>query len=213
MKHLTPLITAALVILGLIGFVAFNATRVVPGRSVAAPLPIQATTAPASVTTTASPAPAFPGEAVYAGKAENRRLAVAIAVKGDKAAAYLCDGARVEAWLTGTAHDGRVELASAGKNAALVATLGADALTGTATLGTNEYRFAIGPAKKPAGLYRSKGATTTIGWIVLPDGSQVGLANTSGQESPAPPLDAASTTATVNGQVVTATPVTGETTL
>lgn len=205
MKQLTPLVTAALVLLGLAGFVAFNATRAHPGGAAAAP---PATTSPAPVTTTSRVA-ALPDEVVYAGKADSSKLAVAVAVKGRRVAAYLCDGAR-EAWLTGSAKDGHIDVTSANRNAGLSASIEGDALTGTTKLGANEYRFTIGVAKKPAGLYRNKNGTTTIGWIVLPDGSQVGVANTNGQETPAPPLDAASGTATVGGGPVSVSPVSGE---
>jgi serine/threonine-protein kinase len=41
------------------------------------------------------------------------------------------------------------------------------------------------------------------GWIVLPDGTQVGALNVDGQTQPAPALDVESGQATVNGTVVT----------
>ena len=51
--------------------------------------------------------------------------------------------------------------------------------------------FEIDEAKRPAGLYRARGSKTTIGWIVLPDGSQVGVQTTGSDSSAAPRLDAA----------------------
>lgn len=211
MKQLTPLFTAGLVVLALIGFMAFNATRA--GEEAAAPAaPTTVQAGPTTTTaTTARSAPGFPAEAVYAGKADDERLAVAIAVKGRKAAAYLCDGARVEAWLKGAVKDGRIEVASADGKAGLTALLDGGDVTGTATVGAQEYRFTLDRAKKPAGLYRGEDGSTTIGWIVLPDGSQVGIASAGSVAEPAPPLDADSSTATVNDRPVTAAPVSGDT--
>jgi hypothetical protein len=213
MKQLTPLITAALVVLGLIGFVAFNATRAVPSGSVAVPpvsLPAPVSTAPSATPT--QPAP-LPAEAVYAGKVEGGKLAVAIAVKGTKAVAYLCDGARTEAWLKGSAENGQIQVTAASGKASLTGGFDGSVVIGVAKVGVNEYHFTAGPAKKPAGLYRGKDGSTTIGWIVLPDGSQVGIANTGDDQQAAPLLDAGSGTATVNGRPLTAVPVSGDTPL
>ena len=51
---------------------------------------------------------------------------------------------------------------------------------------TTKLDFTIAEAKTPAGLYRARGAKTTIGWIVLPDGSQVGIQTTGEESSPGP---------------------------
>jgi len=75
------------------------------------------------------------------------------------------------------------------------------------------WQFTAPTAKKPAGLYRAapkvKGKQAKVGWIVQPDGSQVGILTTDEDPSPAPALDAAAGTATVDGAPVTAEPVSG----
>jgi hypothetical protein len=62
---------------------------------------------------------------------------------------------------------------------------------------------------KPAGLYRARGSKTTIGWIVLEDGSEVGIQTTSTVSS-APQLDPADPEVTVNGEKLDAAPVSGD---
>jgi hypothetical protein len=58
------------------------------------------------------------------------------------------------------------------------------------------------------------GISTRIGWIVLPDGSQVGIRNDGGTRTPAPTLDPATAQARdVNGEVVQADRVSGSTTV
>ncbi len=48
-----------------------------------------------------APPPAPAREGVFIGASENQ-IAVAIAIKGNRAAGYLCDGNKIEAWLEGT---------------------------------------------------------------------------------------------------------------
>jgi hypothetical protein len=69
--------------------------------------------------------------------------------------------------------------------------------------------FAISAAGQPAGLYRSSSSSRTIGWIVLPDGSQVGVDN-DGTPAAAPKLDPESRVANVDGVQVTAQPISGD---
>ena len=66
------------------------------------------------------------------------------------------------------------------------------------------YAFSVYTVKKPSGLYRAtadvRGATIKAGWIVLPDGTQVGsLESNADSAAPsataAPPLDVATGTA------------------
>ena len=104
------------------------------------------------------------------------RPRVAIAVKGDRAVAYVCDGRRLEAWLTGTFTTGQLALRSR-TGERLVGRATAKSAVGTFTLRGRTLHFAISAAGPPAGLYRSASNSRTIGWIVLPDGSQVGVDN------------------------------------
>jgi hypothetical protein len=233
-----PLVTAVVVVGGLVGLMTANAAGgfVTAGGPAPTPSPAGATqteqptteppaettTAPPLETTTAPPAeqptaeqppPAqFPGEVVYAGNAADVPLAIAVAVKGGDASAYLCDGANVESWLKGTAADGAVELVSADGSTTLDATLSGETLAGTVTVAGVPHEFTIGVAGPPAGLYRGENGETTVGWIILPDGTQVGIARTSTSEVPAPPLNPARGGATVGGAFVPAEKVTGDTT-
>jgi hypothetical protein len=130
-------------------------------------------------------------------------------VLGDKAAAYLCDGHDVESWLRGTVKGDEISLTSR-KGAALEAKLVGRTLRGKIEVNGDELKFAIKEAKPPAGLYRARGAKTTIGWIILPDGSQVGI-QTSGEESAAAPkLDPDNPEVTVDGESLQGEPVSGD---
>jgi hypothetical protein len=131
-----------------------------------------ATTTTAAVTTTA-PA-AYPSEAIYVGRDATRRISVAVAVRDGKAAAYVCDGKSLESWLTGTVSGATAMLTAGGDR--LVAELDADWLTVSGTVRGRAVHIRAKLASEPAGLYRLSGTNgTTIGWIVQPDGSQVGL--------------------------------------
>lgn len=215
-----PLVTAVVVLVGLAGFLVVNSVGglVVAGTSAAEPSatqpsgpPLTTSQTPAPTTTAVLAAPAFPTEVVYAGRANTGRLAIAVAVKGDQAAAYLCDGRSVEAWLRGTAAQGRVELSTQDGSGQLTAALDDRNLAGNASVGGREYPFAIGVADPPAGLYRGDDGSTTIGWIVLPDGSQVGIATTGDSSMPAPNLDPRDGAVTVDGRLIDADKVAGDT--
>ena len=214
-----PVITAVVVIGGLIGFMTVNsagglveANESAPAvETTAAPPPPTTTTTTEPTTTEAPPPPAFPAEVVYAGHATDSPIAVAIAVKGAAASAYLCDGAAVEAWYRGVAVDGRVDLATADGASRLQAALDGPNLTGSVTIGDQTVAFTIGVAAPPAGLYRGSDGVTTVGWIILPSGGQVGVANTDGQRAPAPELDPDEGGVTVDGRRVDAQKIAGDT--
>ena len=133
-------------------------------------------------------------------------------MKGGRAVAYVCDGRRVEAWLTGTFVSGRLALRSRAGDV-LTGNLTGGAVSGTVTVRGRQLRFAIDKADPPAGLYRAKttsnSAVSVIGWIILPDGTQVGIEN-DGTPGPAPQLDPASGNATVGGATVTADSIAGD---
>jgi hypothetical protein len=237
-----PLVTAVVVVAGLIGLMAANAsgglvtagdappgqenvaatgtdtTEAAPPATTTEQAPPPTTTTepappPASTTEPAAPPKArFPAEAVYAGRATGTKLAIAVAVKGDEAAAYLCDGARVESWLRGTAVDGVVSLKSKDGKTTLTGELIDKNVNGTVSIAGQKQQFSLAVAKAPAGLYRGKNGESTLGWILLPDGTQVGIARTASGTAPAPPLDPAKGSVTVNGTRVTAEKVSGETT-
>ena len=57
-------------------------------------------------------------------------MTTAVAVKGDQASAYLCDGAAVEDWLKGSAANGQLELTSKDGASSLTAKLEGKRLVG-----------------------------------------------------------------------------------
>jgi hypothetical protein len=68
----------------------------------------------------------------------------------------------------------------------------------------------VNEAKKPAGLYQARGPKPTVGWIVLEDGSEVGIQTASTDSSAAPLWDPADPEVTVNGEKDDAAPVNGD---
>lgn len=220
MKHWGPLITAAVVVLGLVGFLVVNTA----GGLVVAKEQQQAgagavppsTTAPPTTSappTTEEPESQFPAEAAYTGTAEQSEgLSLAIAVKGDKAAAYLCDGSEIEAWLKGSVNGGTVNVTASDDSAFLTATLLEDGnLEGEGEVAGQEFTFTLELAEPPAGVFRGESGTLTIGWIILPDGSQVGIATSPDGSGTAPELDPAQGSVEVGGLQIDAVPVTGDT--
>ncbi len=221
MGYRSPLVTLGATAVGLVALLVANSTQTGTTSPGTAATTAPATSAPpspdaATPTPTATPAPtptpaATPTQqvvAVYTGRTTGREATLAIAVKGNRAVAYVCDGRSVESWLTGTHAAGRLTLRSKSGDQ-LAGTLATGAVTGTVTVRGRQLPFTIDKADPPAGLYRGKTSSSTIGWIVLPDGSQVGIDN-DGTPAPAPALDPASGTATVGGTAVTAASITGD---
>jgi hypothetical protein len=151
----------------------------------------------------------FPDKVVYAGRAEDNAGAIAVAVLGDQAAAYFCDGRDVEAWFRGTVAGEDLALKSK-SGATLEAEYDGDHIKGSMKINTNTVEFEINEAEKPAGLYRSRGSTTTIGWIVLEDGSQLGVQTTGAGSTAAPQLDLENPQVTVDGENLSAAPINGD---
>jgi hypothetical protein len=99
----------------------------------------------------------------------------------------------------------------------VTATVNQQALLGSVTEGGTTLPFSAQLTTGQAGLYQSRrvvdGITTRIGWIVLPDGTQVGIRNNGGTRTPAPPLNPATTQARDGGQTIQAERVSGATTV
>ncbi|WIX99239.1 hypothetical protein QRX60_35035 [Amycolatopsis mongoliensis] len=217
MKHPGPLFTllAGVVLAGGIGIVtAVTGTGVAPVAGTAGAASVTSTTAapPPQATTSEAPKADAPARADYAGRVTGGGASVAVSVRDGHAIAYLCDGKKVEAWLQGVTVGGKLDLKGA-KNASLAGTFDATSVTGTVTAAGKTWQFTAPTAKKPAGLYRAtpkvKGKTAKVGWIVQPDGSQVGILTTDEDPTSAPALDPAASTATVDGASVTAEAVSG----
>jgi serine/threonine-protein kinase len=200
----TPLLT---LLGGLVLGVVLFATNLKAGGDDAPPAPAAAADASPSV----SPPPPAPTEApvnaVWAGHVASGTLA--ISVQDGVAVAYLCDGRSVEAWLKGTAVGG--ELSMTGKDGGtLIGTFTRSRASGVLTVRkTKTERFTVQTVKAPSGLYRAtgtvRGAQVEGGWIVLADGTQVGLVTVDGTARPAPPLDTATGVVTVDGAALTPT--------
>jgi serine/threonine-protein kinase len=123
----------------------------------------------------------------------------------------VCDGERLEAWLAGTAADGKLSLTAPAKaniDAELTGTFGNGRARGTISVEGEEFTFSVGVVKKPSGLYRStadvRGARLDGAWIVLADGTQVGLATYAGSTVPVAPLNTATRTTELYGERITA---------
>lgn len=235
--HRGPVVTALVVVAGLVGFMTANSAGALveanpdeKGVEVPAP-PGQAQGSqakpgekapespkeppkdePAPDKPDENPAPTFPAEVMYAGDATGSDVAVAVAVKGDQASAYLCDGAAVEDWLKGSAENGQLELTSKDGASSLTAKLEGKRLVGEVDIDGKATPFSIAVAEDPAGLYRGENGQTTIGWIIMPNGQQVGIANSAGEEAPAPELDPDQGFVTVDGMRVDAAKITGDST-
>jgi hypothetical protein len=223
-KHRSPLITLAAVVVAFAIMFTVNMLSGPPGNSsTAAAGPSAPATATADspspqqtaiATPSASPGESaedskFPNKVVYAGRSDDGTAAIAVAVLGDQAAAYFCDGRNAEAWFRGTVEEGDLSLKSK-SGATLQAGLDGDHIKGTVQVSNDTLRFEINEAKKPAGLYRARGSQATIGWIVLEDGSQVGVQTSGADSSAAPQLNPENPQVTVGGESLDAEPVNGD---
>jgi serine/threonine-protein kinase len=147
--------------------------------------PAAPTTAPAIVpTATASVYQAdVPAKADYVAQVNSGGAAVAISVHAGKAVAYVCNGHAVAAWYKGTAKGGKLNLT--GKNGArLDVSYRTGKATGSLVADGTKYTFSaplvhrVSSGHRPPGLYEATamvhGVPIKAGWVVLPNGSQVG---------------------------------------
>ena len=229
MKIKTPYITLLTgAALGAVLLVAsMLATPKAPASPAAAATPAPAATAPAapvqpspaSATPTATTVANVPARANYAGEVNGGGASVAISIHHGQAIAYVCNGSVIEAWLKGTAVGGHLTMTGKGR-ARLSATYRSKRAVGHVTAHGIRYTFSAPAVHKPSGLYRAiaivRGAKIKAGWIVLPDGTQVGsLESNADAAAPsatrAPRLDVATGTAQDGGTVLVATPISGVT--
>jgi len=144
-----------------------------------------------------------------------------VAVHGDKAIAYVCNGSTVEGWMRGKVEGDKLVLT--GKNQThLTASYHAGKVTGDVEAHGTDYSFSVPTvsksSSKSSGLYQAtavvQGKTIKAGWIVLGDGTQVGSVEIgeSGEKAvTAPKLDVATMTARIGNVVLHAVPVSGVT--
>lgn len=190
---------------------AADATESTPTPAAETPQP---ESSPTPATPQVDPTQADEPEPVtYVGYVDGGGASVAVIVTGDDAIAYVCDGAAVEAWLEGSAANGDLDLS--GANGSLTGSYDGASATGETTAGDQSWTFTIAEVAAPEGLYRfadtvAGGADVVAGWIVLPDGTQIGAVTSDGVTGPAPELDPASGTAILEGETVTAVRQGGE---
>ncbi|MFH9549489.1 hypothetical protein [Streptomyces sp. NPDC017435] len=176
------------------------------------PLPARSAASP-SPTPTPSPSRVPAADADYAGRTDDDAAAIAVSVRDGKAIAYFCDGRTKESWLRGDVQDDGTLRLTGEHGATLDGTLQEGrSVDGTVSVGGGRHAFSADRAKKPSGLWR---ATATVrsakidgGWIVLKDGTQVGIVTRDGEPAPAPRIDPETGAVTVDGQRLTARPAT-----
>ncbi len=155
---------------------AATGTPTAPPPSVTTPGPTAASSTSSAVAPPSTAAPPATGSATYAGTV-TRGGPFAVAVKGSSAVAYLCDGT-TEAWLWGTVDATGVSLKNP-DGATLTAYSVTGRLVGTISVKGRQWSFSLPTVARPSGLYRStaqiRGARVVSGWVVLPDGRQVGM--------------------------------------
>ncbi|MBN0047252.1 hypothetical protein JS756_24715 [Streptomyces actuosus] len=182
-----------------------------PRRQSPATTPASApvTSAPPSPTLSRTPVP----DADYAGRTADDTAAVAVTVRDRKAVAYFCDGRTRESWLKGDiADDGSMRLTGQ-DGSELDGTLeGGDQISGTVDSGGVRHAFTADRAAPRSRLWRAtatvRGARIDGGWIVLKDGTQVGVVTRDGTPSAAPRIAPETGAVTVDGRQLTARPVT-----
>jgi hypothetical protein len=203
---------------------AATATATAPAPS----SPVPATTSapassPSAATPSASPSPTssfvIPAHANYVGPVMAGGGSIAIVVHDTSAIAYYCNGASIEAWLSGVPQHGHLSLTGKdGANAQVNYALGH--ARGWVSVHGVRYTFSVIAVHKPSGLYRSiavvRGATVKMGWIVLSSGKEVGSVELDPNAAAptaqkAPPLNLTTQTASYGGTTVTATPIDAET--
>ena len=203
--------------------VAASSAAPAPTESSEAPEPAESSAAASAPAATASPAPTrtTPTRADFTGRVGGGGGSVAVAVHGDKAIAYVCNGSTVEGWMRGKVENGKLTLT--GKNKAhLTASIHTGTVTGDVEAHGTDYSFSVSTvsksSSKSSGLYQAtavvQGKTIKAGWIVLGDGTQIGSLETDESAKTAvtaPKLDVATMTARIGNVVLHAVPVSGVT--
>ncbi|HYJ69270.1 MAG TPA: hypothetical protein VEX15_16590 [Nocardioidaceae bacterium] len=166
----------------------------------------QATESPTP--TSEPPTPEKERTNTFVGRVDGGAGTLAVVDHGGEATAYFCDGASLEAWLSGSATAGRLRMS--GDNGGLRGGFNGQQATGSVRVEGSRFDFSLRQVSPPKGLYRVAdtidGAEVTGGWIVLPSGRQIGVLTVDGQSQPAPQLDPATGRVTIDGQTLTAEP-------
>ena len=192
-----------------------------PTESSEAPEPAESSAAASAPAAAPSPARTTPTRADFTGRVGGGGGSVAVAVHGDKAIAYVCNGSTVEGWMRGKVENGKLTLTGK-NNTHLTAAIHTSTVTGDVEAHGTDYSFSVSTvsksSSKSSGLYQAtavvQGKTIKAGWIVLGDGTQIGSLETdeSGENAvTAPKLDVATMTARIGNVVLHAVPVSGVT--
>jgi hypothetical protein len=193
-----------------------------------APTSVSATSPGAASSAAPGTAPAatasgVPPKADYVSQVNGGGAAVAISVNAGQAVAYICNGHGVAAWYRGKTAAGRLHLT--GKNGAR---LNVEYRTGRATgsimADGTKYTFSapvvgnVRPGRRRPGLYEATGVVDGVsvkaGWVVLPNGGQLGSVeyDPSSAVPPtaqAPALDLTTGTAQYDGITLVASLISG----
>jgi len=164
-------------------------------------------------TPSATPSKTPVANANYAGRTDDDAASVAVSVRDGKAVAYFCDGRYKEAWLRGPVDDDGTMKLTAPNGAVLDGKIQqGKKISGTVKDEGRPYTFTADKAVKPSGLWRAtakvRGAKIDGGWIVLPNGRQTGIVTRDGKATSAPRIDPETGAVTIDGQQLTAQPVT-----
>jgi hypothetical protein len=210
---------------------ASSAAATTAPATTAPPTTAPATTAPtspaAAVTAPAATSSAsqrdVPPKADYVAMVNGGGAAVAISVHAGQAVAYICNGHAVAAWLRGSAVGGTLNLT--GKNGARLSLNYRKAnAAGSITADGTRYMFSaplvhrVSSLHRPPGLYEATavvhGVMIKAGWIVLPNGSQIGSVEYDPDSSvpptaQAPVLNLATGTAQYDGVTLVASLISG----
>ena len=119
----------------------------------------------------------FPAKGKYVGTLPpepSGSMTLSVTVDGDKALAYACDGDTFESWLSGSAKDGKLDLAGK-NNARMTGTLDGTDVVGVLNLGQKRWNYTVGQVRSPAGLYVEKSNGEVTAWIVDAAGSVTGV--------------------------------------
>jgi hypothetical protein len=174
-----------------------------PAPAVPGPAPTAPGEVPPAAPGAAPPAAteSFPGQAKYTGYTDGNHAALAVTVRDNKVSAYLCDGKAIEGWYQGSSSGGTLGAKGRGTNE-LTGSLSGGKLSGTVSAAGKSWTYTAAPAAAPAGLYRSKTASGTTGWVKDSTGQVTGLTNKGGVSAPAPPLDPATAQSVEGGDQV-----------
>ncbi|WP_409237099.1 hypothetical protein [Streptomyces sp. PA5.6] len=218
MKRSGPLLTLLTGLLLALFMLSLNATTETGSASYGGDATAPATPSPTKPSTKPSDKPADrpagkpPAKADYAGRTDDDTSAVSISVRDGKAIAYYCDGRDTESWLKGNVEDDGSMRLTGRHGAKLDGQITGKKVRGTVDVDKETHKFTADKAVKPSGLYRAttevRGAKLDGAWIVLPDGRQVGILKRGDEPRKAPRLDPETRTVRVDGEVITARPVT-----